>query len=139
LAWWLVATPELQHKAPGRAVQLAQRAVELSPEDYSYWHTLGVAHYRARSWGEAIAALEKSCRLETATNGQGNAWQWLFLAMAHWQLGRQQEARMWYDKSVELEKVWPEELCRSRDEAAALLGITDPRPLEASPENKPDT
>jgi hypothetical protein len=58
----------------------------------------------------------------------GNAWQWLFLAMANWRLGRPQEARTWYDKSLELEKAWPEELRRNRDEAAMLLRITDPRP-----------
>jgi len=128
LASWLATTPELQHKDPARALKLAQRAVELSPHEYSYWHTLGIAQYRAGNWEEAIAALEKSCQLETGTNGMGNAWQWLFLAMANWRLGRPQEARTWYDKSLELEKAWPEELRRNRDEAAMLLRITDPRP-----------
>ena len=132
LASWLVTTPELQHKDPARALELAQRAVELSPHEYSYWHTLGIAQYRAGNWEEAIAALEKSCRLETGTNGMGNAWQWLFLAMANWRLGRPLEARTWYDKSLELEKAWPEELRRNRDEAAMLLHSTDPRPPEDS-------
>jgi hypothetical protein len=58
--------------------------------------------------------------------------------MAHWQLGRPQEARTWYDKAVELEKVWPEELRGYRHEAAVLLGISDPAPLEEPPDNIPD-
>ncbi|HEY7308011.1 MAG TPA: tetratricopeptide repeat protein [Gemmataceae bacterium] len=123
LAWLLATCPQATFRDPNSAVELAERAVELKPEEYGYWHTLGVAYYRAKKWEKALSALEKSCRLEKATDGKGNAWQWVFQAMAHWQLGHKDEALLWYNKTVQLEKVWPEELRRFRAEAAELLGI----------------
>ncbi len=67
-------------------------------------------------------ALEKSMEL-----GKGGiSFDWFFLAMAHWQLGKKDEARQWYDKAVPwMEKNNPknEELRRFRAEAAALLKI----------------
>ena len=47
--------------------------------------------------------------------------------MSHWQLGKKDEARQWYDKAVEwMEKNKPddEELKRFRAEAEELLGTT---------------
>ena len=50
-----------------------------------------------------------------------------FLAMAHWQLGHQDQARGWYDKAVAMvEKKRPnreEELLRMRTETEELMGI----------------
>lgn len=46
--------------------------------------------------------------------------------MAYWQIGRHDEARMWYDKATEwMDQNQPdnEELLRFRAEAAQLLGI----------------
>ena len=54
-----------------------------------------------------------------------------FLAMAHWQLGYQDEARTWYNRSAKrMEKNQPknEELVRFRAEAEQLLGTTEPSP-----------
>ena len=64
--------------------------------------------------------------------------QWLFLAMAHWQLGHQKAARQWYDRAVEWieknkEAVEKEkqrgrlvdDVCNFRAEAAELLGVKD--------------
>jgi hypothetical protein len=56
----------------------------------------------------------------------GNSFDWYFLAMAHWQLGKKDESRKWYDQAVEwMEKNQPknEELRRFRAEAAELLGF----------------
>ena len=50
-----------------------------------YWNTLGVAHYRAGAWQTATTCLERSMTLRKG----GDAYDWLFLAMAHWQLGHQ--------------------------------------------------
>jgi hypothetical protein len=57
--------------------------------------------------------------------------QWFFLAMANWRLDRHAEARAWYDKSIQNEKVWPDDLRRLRTEAARLMGIdegSEPQP-----------
>jgi serine/threonine protein kinase/tetratricopeptide (TPR) repeat protein len=118
---WLLATcaePKLRH--PAQAVALAKKAVELSPDQGSFWNTLGVAHYRARDWKAALAALEKSVTLR---NG-GTSFDWLFLAMTHWQLGEKDKAHEWYDKAIEwMDKNQPkdEELRRFRAEAAELM------------------
>ena len=75
-------------------------------------------------WPVAIAALEKSTELRHRREPIG----WLFLAMAHWQLGEKEEARRWYDKAVEwIEKDKPndKELRRFCAEAKELLGVTE--------------
>jgi hypothetical protein len=54
----------------------------------------------------------------------GDAIDWFFLAMAHWQLGDKPQARTWYNKAVPwMEKNQPEneELLRFRAEATTLL------------------
>jgi tetratricopeptide (TPR) repeat protein len=122
LAWVLATCPDSKFRDPKRAAELAKKATELAPNEASYWNTLGVAQYRAGDWKAALAALEKSMELGKG----GNSFDWYFLAMAHWQLGKRDESRKWYDQAVEwMEKNQPknEELRRFRAEAAELLGI----------------
>jgi serine/threonine protein kinase/tetratricopeptide (TPR) repeat protein len=131
-AWLLATCSEAKFRDAKRAVELAKRAVELKPQEGNYWNTLGVAHYRAGSWKDAVAGLEKSMELGKG----GDAYDWFFLAMAHGQLGDKADARRWYDKSVEwMDKKQPEneELRRFRVEAAELLGVAvevDPAPRQ---------
>jgi tetratricopeptide (TPR) repeat protein len=95
LAWLLATCPDAKLRDPGRAVELAAKAVKLAPEDGNNWNNLGVAHYRAGDWKAAVAALNKSRKLSG-----GNAYDWLFLAMAHRKLGNGEEARKAYDRAV---------------------------------------
>ncbi|HUQ69688.1 MAG TPA: tetratricopeptide repeat protein, partial [Planctomycetaceae bacterium] len=84
----------------------------------------GVAHYRAGDWKAAIATLEKAIELRKG----GDCFDWLSLAMAHWQLGNKDEARQWNDRAVAwMEKNNPqdEELKRFSAEAAELLKHDD--------------
>jgi serine/threonine protein kinase/WD40 repeat protein len=121
-AWFLATHAEPKSRDPGRAVKLAQEAVELAPNEGTIWNTLGVAHYRAEEWKVAIAALTKSMELRKG----GDSFDWYFLAMGHWQLEQKEEARKWYDQAVAwMNKHQPqnEELRRFRAEAAELLGI----------------
>ena len=69
----------------------------------------------------------------------GSAIDWLFLAMAHWQLGQQEDARRWYEKAAQWindNKCKDAEFLRFRAEAAALLGIELPEPVKQEPEAK---
>ena len=119
-----------------KAVADFYKTKELNPDNSSAWQRLGWAHYRTGDWQASIDSLEKSIELQG--NG-GNPWQWFFLAMAHWQLGEEDEARRWYDKSVEWmekEKSDNEELHHLRSEAAELLGINESPPEE---KEKPST
>ena len=58
----------------------------------------------------------------------GDSFDWFFLAMAHWQMDKKDEARKWFDQGI----VWmgknrPQdaELRRFRAEASELLGIKE--------------
>jgi tetratricopeptide (TPR) repeat protein len=130
-AWSAVRSPGMKIELTKRAIAMARKAVELEPNSSFYANTLGVAHYRAGDWPAAIEALEKS---EALNNGQSLAFNGFFLAMAHYQLGQEDEARQWYETSVEwTQKNQPddEELIRFRTEAEGILGI----PVEtATPE-----
>jgi tetratricopeptide (TPR) repeat protein len=128
LAWRLATTPDEKGRAPARAVELAEQLVRAQPENGGWLNTLGVAYYRAGDWKAAVATLEKAM----ARRDGGNPADWLFLAMAHWQLGHKDEARRWYDKgaaSMDQNKSQNEEHRRFRAEAAQLLGVPDPPPM----------
>jgi tetratricopeptide (TPR) repeat protein len=128
-AWLLATIPEAKLREPAKAVELAKKAVEMTPKEGTFWNTLGVAHYRAESWKDAVAALEKSMALRKG----GDGFDWFFLAMAHWQLGEKEKARKWYEKAIEwmdknqkqLEqnKLLDEELRRFKTEAEELLDV----------------
>ena len=91
---------------------------------------LGVAHYSAGHWKEAIEALTKSMELQ---KGKLESFDTFFLAMAHWRLDETEKAREWYDRAVQWmeknkdqlqgNKQWPEELRRFHAEAEELLEI----------------
>jgi tetratricopeptide (TPR) repeat protein len=137
LAWFLVTCPEPQFCDAGRAVRLAQKAVEgrqpwahdfltlhsnQGPQAGDYWKALGVAHHRAGEWRAAAQALEKAMRLRSG----GDSCDWFFLAMARWQLGEKDQARTWYDHAVrwmDEHKPRDKELRRFRAETAKLLGV----------------
>jgi tetratricopeptide (TPR) repeat protein len=118
----LLNAADSRWQQPAEAVELAKKAVALEPKSHPAWNTLGVAQYRAGDHKAAVETLGKA--MEYTSGGDAN--DWLFLAMAHWQLGHKDEARTWYDKAVQwMEKNKPkdEELLRFRAEAAELLGI----------------
>ncbi len=98
-----------------------KRAVELAPQSTWAWQCLGWVQYRAGKWKASIAALELSDKLQEG--GTGDAFQWLFLAMAQRQLGDRGAANRWYDKAAQTEQVLPEELRCFQAEAEQLLGV----------------
>jgi serine/threonine protein kinase/Flp pilus assembly protein TadD len=125
---WLWATwPEAKFRDPARAVASARKAVELEPDEGGFWNTLGAALYRAGDWPEAQAALAQSMALR----GGGDAFDWFFLAMIHWQQGERDEAKGWYQQAAAwMDKKLPrnQELGRFRAEAAELLGLKENSP-----------
>jgi tetratricopeptide (TPR) repeat protein/serine/threonine protein kinase len=129
LAWLLATCPAPRVQEPHRAVELASKAVKLSPKMGKYWNTLGVAHYRAGHWKAAVAALAKSVELSHG----GDASDHLFLAMAHWQQCNRDLARrsyyqafQWLEKhkaTLAKNKLQAEELRRFTNEAEELLEL----------------
>jgi tetratricopeptide (TPR) repeat protein/serine/threonine protein kinase len=126
LAWLLTNCREVKLRDSQQALEVARKAVELAPRSGFAWQMLGWAHYRARDWKASIEALEKSCALDDPKGG--DAAQWFFLAMAHWQLKEKDKAGAWYDRAVQwMDKHQPknEDLSRFRAEAAELLEVNE--------------
>jgi tetratricopeptide (TPR) repeat protein len=122
-AWFLATRPDAEHRDPRRAVELSGGST------YSPVH-LGVAQYRAGDWKAAAARLgEYAQRKDGRNNGAG-----FFLAMAHWQLGEKDKARLRYQEACAwTDKCRPNdlELRRFRAEAAQLLGANEQNKTEA--------
>ena len=101
-----------------------------------YWGTLGIAHYRAGQWGDALTAFQEATKLR---NGDDSL-EWFYLAMIHWRLGEEEQARKWYDQALQrVEENDPDsnelkhirnELKNIRAEAAELLNIKESAPVE---------
>ena len=124
LAWLLVNWPHAGKEHFEEAIDLAKKAVKATPTAGNYWGTLGMAHYRAGQWSDALVAFKQAAKLR---NG-GDGLDWLFLAMAHGRLGDKEEGRKWYDKGVEwMEKNHSDDggLKHMRAEAAELLGVKE--------------
>jgi Tfp pilus assembly protein PilF len=97
LAWRLATWSDATLRRPAEAVPHARRAVELAPAQGDYWNTLGVVLHAAGDDVGAVAALERSTELR----GGGDANDWLVLGLACLRLGRVEEARAWYERSLE--------------------------------------
>jgi tetratricopeptide (TPR) repeat protein len=113
-----------------------------SYKSYLLWEHLGKTHYRAGNWNEAIAALNKSLEF----NDAGASLLFCHLAMSYWQLGEKEEARKWYDKTVQSVnksvsegKLTKCEHCRRLySKAAELLGAPDPLNSEDGAATSPE-
>ena len=82
---------------PARLVKLAEHAVAAQPKSYALLNTLGIACYRAAQFEDAVGRLNEAIQ---AHGHGGEAWDWLFLALAHQRLGHSPEARQWADKAL---------------------------------------
>ena len=88
--------PSRESATSGRLSPWRTRPSDFSRKTPSIWNTLGLAHFRARHWDEAIAALKKAGELGHDENVTG----WYHLAMAYWHKGDKEQARQWYAKAV---------------------------------------
>jgi serine/threonine protein kinase/WD40 repeat protein/Flp pilus assembly protein TadD len=126
LAWRLATGPPAL-RDPERALELARRAVAQTSGSATSLNTLGVCLYRADQYADAIITLEKSL---AAGNGQADAYDLFFLAMARYRLGQTVAARADFDRAVQWRRAnpsprgpgWNEELDEFQAEAQAMLG-----------------
>jgi WD40 repeat protein len=82
-------------KSPIRLAEAAVRDATES-EKPNCLNTLGAALYRAGRYDEAIRRLEQA--MQARPGGQGNAGDWVLLAMAHHRLGHRDLARRWLER-----------------------------------------
>ncbi len=88
-AWSLgLRTGSVDSRLAAVAVRLAQKAVELEPENGHFHNTLGIAQYRAGQYEKALATLTKGNKIKGEFPDD-----LAFLAMTHHQLGQIEEAR----------------------------------------------
>ncbi len=124
-AWFLANCPDDRFANPTYAVELAEKAVALVPNEGTFWNTLGVSYYRADKYSSAIQALRRSTQLFGDAGVGFNA---MFLAMSHWKLGDHEEANRQYDAAVDWIRnnhVVDEELLRFCRETAEVLERAD--------------
>jgi serine/threonine protein kinase/Flp pilus assembly protein TadD len=136
LAWLLAAFAGPVKRDPQVAVTLARKAVESASQVGIFWNTLGVALYRAGDYAGSVRALERSMSLR----GGGDSFDWYYLAMAQWQLGRADVARSWFRKAAEWRlKHRPSdpELSLFHAVAAELLSLASDEPVRLSSKGRP--
>src|SRR5262249_45539879 len=124
LAILLTTCPDAKLRNAKRAAECAQKLIDLG-EEAGGWTLRGWAEYRGGDYKACITSLDKAIALRK-TPPEGDANQWLVLAMAHWQLGNKGEAIKQYERSVaELgrAKTVSESLKRLRAEAEGLMGL----------------
>ncbi len=142
LAWFLANAPDAQLRNPTLALELSQLALRQTPDSAACWQTLGVTHYRLGKWNDCLAALQKARSLASTPTGH----ELLFMAMAHWQLGQQAEARQCCDQflrkcvSTDATRDDPR-LQQTLAEARTLMGIppASPRLGESNPRGSGET
>ncbi len=79
---------------PETAVAIARRVVAEQPLDANI-HTLATALFRAGKYREALEQFERAMRIR---GDEGTPIYWVFLAMCHHKMGRQDEADRWLQK-----------------------------------------
>ena len=102
LAWQYVAGPD-SHRDPKAAVPLAEKAVQLEPENPVYCNTLGVAYYRSGRYREAVDVLRDNLDRDEEWS---RAFDLYFLAMSHHHLGEAAQSQDYYAWAVR----WPRKL-----------------------------
>src|SRR5262249_42085615 len=88
-------------------LRLAEKHAATGPKNWHYLQALGAARYRAGRFEAAVEAINNAGKAHA--NG-GNAFNWLFLAMANHRLGHANEARQWLAKAVQ----WIEQATQGR-------------------------
>jgi tetratricopeptide (TPR) repeat protein len=138
LAYRLASCPATQFRNPVRAVECAKKTLQKYPMRPEYWRTLSLAEYRVGNWQAARDAAVKARQLQPAADD----WDLFVLAMAQWRLGDKSEAQKTYERAAQ----WMDKNCswcveeRSiRGEAAALLGIAEPKSESAADAIDPTT
>ena len=71
LAWLLATCSDAKYRDGVRAVELANKAVELVPQYYGFWDTLAAAYAEASLFQDAITAQEKAIALLKKGGGTG--------------------------------------------------------------------
>jgi WD40 repeat protein/serine/threonine protein kinase len=93
LSWAVVSQPGAAPAAYRLALEQAETACRLEPDNGAMLNTLGVAQYRAGQFREAVATLTKSDKINSEGQVGSQPADLAFRALAHHQLGERDMAR----------------------------------------------
>src|SRR5262249_47547824 len=96
LVWHLATAPAILRDAD-EAVRLGEINIQLAPANPRFRNALGVAHYRAGRYSDAVKTLQPNL---TASSDWMLSYDLYFLAMSYHQLGDTVRARDYYDWAV---------------------------------------
>jgi tetratricopeptide (TPR) repeat protein len=95
LAWFCLVCPVVELRHTREALKLAQELTQRSPARADSWTIWGAAAYHCGDHQHALKPLQRARELD----GQSFGFWDFFVAMAEWQLGHQNEARVTYDRA----------------------------------------
>src|SRR5207245_1491470 len=93
--------------------------VNLKPNSHPSLNTLGAALYRPKRFEDCIKKLDEAIKVH---GKGGTAADWLFLAMAHHQLGHAEEAKKWLAKAQQ----WIDQAAQEKPRGEAILLAVTP-------------
>jgi serine/threonine protein kinase/tetratricopeptide (TPR) repeat protein len=140
-AYIKLATTLHEQKKYNEAMVILNKAIKLDPRASQAYNNLGRIEYRRGQWQSAVKSLEKAMELSDG----GVPSDWLYVAMANWQLDKKLEARKWFDKTdewIQAKSPVSQTLQQLRTEAAELLGVSTPQSAVDAAQNtsnSPDT
>ena len=114
----VVSLPDGNEVTYREALEKAEKANRLEPNDWNILNTLGVAQYRVGQYEDAIVTLTKSDKIRTGTDEKPEPANLAFTAMALHKLGRSEEAKVTLDR---LRTLLKDERFAQDEEAKALL------------------
>ena len=124
--WFLATCPDPAFRDPSAAAALARKLTDRFPTIGYNWQLLGIAHYRAGKWAEALAAFDTVPVPISGRRDNG-----FFRAMTLWHVGDRDRARESYRESMTAFKRFPRprpELVRIQAEAQTLISALEPAP-----------
>jgi len=92
----LASDPEARSVEAREALELAEKAAALVPEEHEYRTLQGLALCQAEDWRSAIDALQAALEL----HGEGSRLQCFLMAIAYWNSGRKPEAKDWLQSGL---------------------------------------
>jgi WD40 repeat protein/serine/threonine protein kinase len=117
-SWAIVSRPGASPEQTLRALEWAETACRLQPENGNHLNTLGVAQYRAGKFVEALQSLQRSDELNRARLKYARPADLAFLAMTCRRLGKKDQAQEYLDQ---LHKAMAEPRWKNNEEGKRFL------------------
>jgi len=97
-SWEITSSPDADTKAYRLALEKAELANRLEPNDPSTLGTLGVAQYRVGLYENSLETLRNAEKLRTNSGREDDPTTVAFIAMAYHRLGRAEDAKITMDR-----------------------------------------